>query len=226
MIPVCTGWVTALRVTIPGAIAKSLPSPSITFSTQTTAVPSIIGALDKPTSGKLDAAGLPPPGSEEPTLVVDEPPLLDVDATDVDQSANSDVTSAPGSAPARERRLRIAAATVPAPQRRRRTDVGIRRYLIALDREREEVCELARQRMYVGRGLEADVRIADATASRLHALLYLKRGSTVVEDIGSTNGVFVNMGRVRRAVLVDGDTVAFGTVRFQYRVGPAAISMA
>ena len=181
--------------------------------------------LGKPAGGELDAGGMLA-DSEEPTLAVDEPPPWDGKPTGRDQAAEPDSTPTPGDAPARERRLRIAAAKVPARQRRRRTSKGIRRYLIALDRAREEVCELAQQRMYVGRGVEADVRIKDTTASRLHAVLYLERGSTVVEDAGSTNGVFVNKGRVRRAVLVDGDTVAFGTVRFQYRVGPAVISEA
>ncbi len=171
--------------------------------------------LDKATGTELDADGLPVPGSEEPTLAIDEP--------SPPQAKPAEAT--PVGRPARERRVRTAAAKIPAAQRRRRTDAGVRRYLIALDPAHEEVCELAARRMYVGRGLEADVRITDATASRLHAVLNLERGSTVVEDACSTNGVFVNMQRVRRAVLVDGDTVAFGSVRFQYRVGPAKASM-
>lgn len=125
-------------------------------------------------------------------------------------------------------RLRHAESGTARPKARRRrphAGAGLRRYLIALDPAREEVCELGQKRMYVGRGGEADVQVADATVSRLHAVLYLERGATVVEDACSTNGVFVNLQRVRRAVLMDGDTVAFGTVRFQYRVGPAATSL-
>lgn len=184
--------------------------------------------LGKATGTDLDAEGLPVPGSEEPTLAIDEPsPAQAAPADDHEarpaQAKPAEATSVPR--PARERRVRTAIAKIPAGQRRRRTDAGVRRYLIALDPAHEEVCELAARRMYVGRGLEADVRIADATASRLHAVLNLERGSTVVEDACSTNGVFVNMQRVRRAVLVDGDTVAFGSVRFQYRVGPARASM-
>lgn len=182
------------------------------------------GLLGKPTGGELDAAGVPLPGSEEPTLAVDEPPDAKAAPADEEQAASPE--AAPGKSPAGERRRRTTAAKVPARERRRRTGVGIRRYLIALDPAREEVCELAARRMYVGRGVEADVRITDVTASRLHAVLHLERGSTVVEDASSTNGVYVNMVRVRRAVLLDGDTVAFGTVRFQYRVGPAVASTA
>lgn len=161
------------------------------------------------------AAGAPPPGSEEPTLAVDEPP-------EQEKASNPGQEAPPDNAAARLRRAGAAASKKAARRRRPRADAGLRRYLIALDPAREEVCELTRQRMYVGRGVEADVRVTDATVSRLHGALYLERGSTVVEDACSTNGVFVNTKRVRRAVLLDGDTVAFGTVRFQYRVGPAS----
>lgn len=193
--------------------------------------------LGKATGSELDAEGLPLPGSEEPTVAIDEPPQAKAapettapekaTPAEMKESPLQGATAAPAPrrSPLRERRVRPTAARIPAGQRQRRTDVGVRRYLIALDPSRDEVCELAERRMYVGRGIEADVRIPDTTASRLHAVLYLERGSTVVEDACSTNGVFVNLLRVRRAVLVDGDTVAFGNVRFQYRVGPAKASM-
>lgn len=175
--------------------------------------------LGKSAGVELDEAGVLPPGSDEPTIANDEPPESKAAPKETVEAALPAKT--PRQPRAGERRLRTAASG----QRRRRTDAGVRRYLIALDPTHEEVCELAERRMYVGRGVEADVRVSDATASRLHALLYLERGSTVVEDACSTNGVFVNTQRVRRAVLVDGDTVAFGNVRFQYRVGPATASM-
>jgi pSer/pThr/pTyr-binding forkhead associated (FHA) protein len=33
------------------------------------------------------------------------------------------------------------------------------------------------------------------------------------------NGVFVNRQRVHQAALQDGDTVAFGSARYQFRIG-------
>ena len=96
----------------------------------------------------------------------------------------------------------------------------LRRYLIALEPERDDVYELTRPRTYVGRGAEASLRLADATVSRLHGILSLEEGVAFVEDASSTNGVFVNGKRVQRAALKDGDTVSFGTARYQYRIGP------
>lgn len=100
---------------------------------------------------------------------------------------------------------------------------ALRRYLIALDPDRDEVHELQRPRVNVGRGDDAELRLTGATVSRFHAIVTLEDGQTVVEDASSTNGVFVNNLRVRRAVLKDGDTVAFGTERYQFRVGPAGV---
>ncbi|OLL28171.1 FHA domain-containing protein [Burkholderia sp. SRS-W-2-2016] len=56
--------------------------------------------------------------------------------------------------------------------------------------------------------------------SRRHAHLFLKGGELYVEDLGSTNGTFVNGRRLDESaqVLADGDVVAFGGDHFVYRV--------
>jgi pSer/pThr/pTyr-binding forkhead associated (FHA) protein len=56
--------------------------------------------------------------------------------------------------------------------------------------------------------------------SRRHAHIFLKGGEPFIEDLGSTNGTFVNASRIEeRAVpLHEGDTLAFGGRHFVYRV--------
>ncbi|HEY3820103.1 MAG TPA: GGDEF domain-containing protein [Polyangiaceae bacterium] len=67
------------------------------------------------------------------------------------------------------------------------------------------------QETIVGRGKEAQVRIDDAGASREHArFLETPDGSYVVEDMGSTNGTFVDGKRIERAELHSGDRIHIG----------------
>lgn len=96
--------------------------------------------------------------------------------------------------------------------------VRLRRYLIPVDQDYDCVFELSGSRSYVGRDVEADFCIPDATISRLHGVLYYIGGATIVEDARSTNGIYVNRQRVAHAVLKDGDVVAFGNVEFNFRV--------
>jgi diguanylate cyclase (GGDEF)-like protein len=63
----------------------------------------------------------------------------------------------------------------------------------------------------IGRGKEAQVRIDDAGASREHArVLETEDGTYIVEDMGSTNGTFVDGKRVERASLQSGDRIHIG----------------
>jgi two-component system, cell cycle response regulator len=63
----------------------------------------------------------------------------------------------------------------------------------------------------LGRGKESNVRIDDVGISREHArIVRSPDGHHVLEDLNSTNGVFVNRRRVERATLADGDRIQMG----------------
>jgi len=67
----------------------------------------------------------------------------------------------------------------------------------------------------VGRGRQADVVVDDASLSRLHARLRFDvAGQLAIDDLGSTNGIFVNGTEQLSAFLVPGDTVRFGRVEY------------
>lgn len=69
----------------------------------------------------------------------------------------------------------------------------------------------------IGRGKHNDVVLADHFASIDHALIRYKKGVTTIEDLGSTNGTWVNGERINSPIqLVAGDYVKIGSITFQY----------
>jgi two-component system cell cycle response regulator len=63
----------------------------------------------------------------------------------------------------------------------------------------------------IGRGKEAQVRMDDAGASRAHArLVQGAEGAYVLEDLGSTNGTYVDGLRIERTELKSGDRIHIG----------------
>jgi pSer/pThr/pTyr-binding forkhead associated (FHA) protein len=64
----------------------------------------------------------------------------------------------------------------------------------------------------VGRGAECELRLDDTYVSQEHARIFAKDGSWYVEDLGSTNGTFVNEQRLAApAMLTSGDRIRVGT---------------
>lgn len=67
------------------------------------------------------------------------------------------------------------------------------------------------EEVVVGRGTDADLMLLEGIVSRHHARFTLFDGVLTVEDLGSTNGSFVNGDRVRQRRLEQGDRVLIGT---------------
>jgi pSer/pThr/pTyr-binding forkhead associated (FHA) protein len=67
----------------------------------------------------------------------------------------------------------------------------------------------------MGRATGAEFIVDAPLVSRLHCRFRLGTGDQLdVEDLGSTNGTWVNGRKVERAPLRDGDTVKVGRVEF------------
>ena len=77
------------------------------------------------------------------------------------------------------------------------------------------------RRATMGRAPDNDLSIDFESVSRHHAVALQTPGGTVIEDLNSTNGVFVNGHRVSRRVLTVGDLVTIGVASFRFLVKPA-----
>src|SRR5215470_12866849 len=71
----------------------------------------------------------------------------------------------------------------------------------------------------IGRAPDIGISLDTDSVSRRHARLYATEVGVVLEDLGSTNGSYVNDRPVERAVLNDGDQIRLGSVILKFLVG-------
>src|SRR4029079_11333196 len=71
----------------------------------------------------------------------------------------------------------------------------------------------------IGRSSRSDLPIDQESISRHHARITFEGGPHVIEDLGSTNGTFVNDANVKRQPLNDGDQVKLGRSILKYMSG-------
>jgi chromosome segregation ATPase len=88
--------------------------------------------------------------------------------------------------------------------------------LICLTGDAPKRFALTKSTVTVGRGPHCDLQIVTHFVSREHARLTLSGGATLIEDLGSRNGVFVNSVRVDRRRLQQGDLVTIGETQFRF----------
>jgi pSer/pThr/pTyr-binding forkhead associated (FHA) protein len=75
--------------------------------------------------------------------------------------------------------------------------------------------------LVVGRGEAAELVLSDPSVSRQHALIRADGATAVVEDLGSSNGTYVNGEAIAAPRRVGGgDVVGLGASALQVRIGP------
>jgi type II secretory pathway predicted ATPase ExeA len=90
------------------------------------------------------------------------------------------------------------------------------RLLIACEGKTVIERELRPGRLVIGRTTDNDIQIDSKFISRHHCQILTQPNACVIEDLNSTNGIYVKSKRVRRHNLNDGDVVQVGQHEVMY----------
>ena len=70
----------------------------------------------------------------------------------------------------------------------------------------------------IGRDPNNAISVRDIAVSRLHAQIQLKHNKYHIEDLDSSNGLFINRERVKEKVLEQGDLIRIGKTVFRFEI--------
>ncbi len=81
---------------------------------------------------------------------------------------------------------------------------------------------VAEKQIIVGRSSDLDMVLVEDMVSRKHARIAMQGPEIWIEDLGSTNGTFVNGEKIKKAKLKEGDRVLIGTSILKLIAGEGA----
>lgn len=119
--------------------------------------------------------------------------------------------------------LATPAVTAPEPTTYESSGVGLRPELVApaIVLAPWGAMDLEGGSFLIGRLPECDICLNDELVSRMHARISVDSGRVVVEDLHSTNGVFVNRRRIQQHVVArDGDRLLVGSTELSLFQSP------
>ena len=85
-------------------------------------------------------------------------------------------------------------------------------WLVYVDEEGKPLHDerLTRPKRVIGKGADADIRLKDDFASKLHAVIHFEEGRFFLSDLGSTNHTWLNEKKIMKEELNDGDKIRIG----------------
>lgn len=85
--------------------------------------------------------------------------------------------------------------------------------------EDEKLIRLAEEEVLIGRVPECDVQLLVENVSRKHAKIFYINEEYHIEDLNSTNGIFINGIKVEKGILRDQDILEIGGIKIVFREG-------
>lgn len=90
------------------------------------------------------------------------------------------------------------------------------KFILSLNGNQHGEFELDKERMTIGRKAENDIAIDNLAISGQHALVLTVLDDAFIEDLGSTNGTYVNGKLIKKQALKHGDIVGIGKHELKY----------
>lgn len=87
----------------------------------------------------------------------------------------------------------------------------------------ERVFELGTEPVMIGRAAECAIRSEDTRVSRRHARLISNGRDCWIEDMGSSNGVYVGPNRATQSIIPPGEIVIVGSILLQLQAVPGEV---
>ena len=83
---------------------------------------------------------------------------------------------------------------------------------------RTQTYPLIKEETFLGRHDTNDIHVPEQTVTGRHAVIRLKKGKVSIEDLGSTNGTFVNGERIREIELKAADRIRVGQIEITVKI--------
>jgi pSer/pThr/pTyr-binding forkhead associated (FHA) protein len=99
------------------------------------------------------------------------------------------------------------------------------RLLVVINNDVHQEVVLDRQELTIGRAEDNDLVLSDAAVSAHHARIAKVQSAFYLEDLGSTNGTFVNETRIDERALDDLDQIRIGAQLLVFRSKTGAIGL-
>lgn len=120
----------------------------------------------------------------------------------------------PAAAPSATSRRSVAPAPAPAPRGKKK---AFRKAAVIEGDKKGQTLDLSEE-VIIGRAEKCHLVLEDSYVSQMHARIFSRDGAVMVEDLGSTNGTYVNRRRINSPTeLQRGDRLKIGKTVLEMR---------